>query len=78
MLSQNDKIFFDEKFFEDCEMVVKKFVALDGQLKVKATITSKISEVPEGSEKPANDEFPVLYEFHANFVSLIFNLCNIV
>ena len=58
MLSQNDKI-LNEKIFEDCEIVVKKFV---GELKFKATITSKISE-----------EFPILkfihYKFHANFVS---------
>ena len=38
MLSQNDKI-LNEKIFEDCEIVIEKFV---GDLEFKATITSKI------------------------------------
>ena len=52
MLSQNDKI-LNEKIFEDCEIVVEKFV---DELKFKATITSKISEFDD-------------YKFHAEFVS---------
>ena len=52
MLSQNDKI-LNEKIFEDCEIVVEKFV---WELKFKATITSKTSEFDD-------------YKFHAEFVS---------
>ena len=51
-MSQNDKI-SNEKIFEDCEIVVEKFV---DELKFKATITSKISEFDD-------------YKFHAEFVS---------
>ena len=80
MLSKNDKKIFGEKFFEDCEIVVKNFGADDGQQKFEAVISSKISEIPERYEKPANNENPSHYEFHATFVSSIFtqSLCCIV
>ena len=56
MLSQNDKI-LNEKIFEDCEIVVKKFDRnFFCDKRFKATITSKNSEFDD-------------YKFHAEFVS---------
>ena len=56
MLSQNDKIFFGEKIFRDCEIAVKYF-GDDSQLNFGALISSKISEKPERNEKPAGNSF---------------------
>ena len=74
-LSHNDTIFFAEIFFEDCEIFAKNFATGDGQLKFWAVISSKISEIPERHEKPANNENSSHYKFDATFVSFIFTLC---
>ena len=58
-MSQKDKI-LNEKIFEDCEIVVKKFDRnFFCDKGFKATITSKISELPHYIAEP----------FHAEFVS---------
>ena len=63
MLPENEK-----KIWEDFEIVVNHISANDGQLWLKAVISSKISEKPEIYEK----------EFYATFVSFILTLCCIV
>ena len=47
MLSRNDKIFFEKEIFEDCEILVEKYVARDDQLYFTAIISSKVSKLPE-------------------------------
>ena len=87
MLSRNDKIFFGKEIFEDCEILVEKFVGLDGQLYFTAIISSKISKVPERYQ-----EIPIIgrlmtflgentglqYIFDVTFVSSVFILWCIV
>ena len=68
MLSQNDKIFFGEKIFRDCEIAVKYF-GDDSQLNFGALISSKISEKPERNKKPAKDEDSSHFIICAIFVS---------
>ena len=85
MLSPNDKIFFGKEIFEDCEIFVKKFVGLDGQLYFVACIWSKVSKLPEGyQDVPINGRLLALfgdtyhYIFDVTFVSSVFILWCIV
>ena len=86
MLSQNDKIFFGEEIFEDCEIFIKKFVGLDGQQCFVAVISSDVSKLPERyqdlligrSLAHYGDTNGYLYIFDVTFVSSVFILWCIV
>ena len=71
MLSENAKIFFGEKIWEDCEIVVKKEFVASGGHYFTATIMSTISKLPEGSENLSQPLtcYSGRYRFYATFVS---------
>ena len=84
MLSRNDKIFFGEEIFEDCEIVVKEFVGRDGKLYFGALISSKVSKLPERYQDiktsvvrnmiEYGDINGYQYTFALTFVSQVFTL----
>ena len=84
MLSRNDKIFFGEEIFEDCEIFIKKFVGLDGELYFTAFLCGKVSKLPERYQdiKTSNDrkmiengdKYGYQYKFFLTFVSQVFTL----
>ena len=68
MLSENEKIFIEEKIFEDCEISVKKLkkTKRNRKMRFRAVISYKM---------PANDENSSQYKCEATFVSLFKHCC---
>ena len=84
MLSPNDKIFFGKEIFEDCKILVEKYVPRDGQLYFMAIISSKVSKLPERYQDiktlavrksiECGDIYGYEYTFALTFVSQVFTL----